>query len=115
MKCKFCGEAAKEALEEHHIVPRRLNGSDAKENLVTVCKNCHGKLESLYDNRFYEKIFEILTAEVEKHPQYFCQDCEIVIDGKEMKKCPYCSSENTIPQGENVEGKSAFQVHDNFG
>lgn len=114
MKCKFCGEDNKEALEEHHIVPRRYNGSDRDENLVTVCKNCHGKLESLYDDRFYEQIIEILSSKVEEHPKYECRECEIVIEGEEMKKCPYCSSEKTVPKGDYVKGKSSFQVHDDF-
>jgi len=52
--CYFCREDGPAALETHHIVPRRHNGSDREKNLVTVCANCHRKLEALYDKRFYE-------------------------------------------------------------
>ena len=56
LSCKFCEENDPDALEEHHIVPRRYNGSDKEENIVKVCASCHRKLESLYNNRFYEKV-----------------------------------------------------------
>lgn len=52
--CYFCSET--ECLEEHHVVPRRYDGSDEDENLVKVCPTCHRKLESLYDKSFYERI-----------------------------------------------------------
>jgi len=54
--CKFCEETDSAALEKHHIVPRRYNGSDKDENIVEVCASCHRKLESLYNQRFYQKI-----------------------------------------------------------
>lgn len=52
--CLFCDE--EDALDRHHVVPRRHGGADTEENLVTVCPTCHRKLESLYDKRFYDKI-----------------------------------------------------------
>jgi len=52
--CYFCGEPSQ--LEQHHIVPRRFDGSDDDENLVRVCPTCHEKLESLYDKRFYDAL-----------------------------------------------------------
>jgi ferredoxin len=45
-----------ECLEQHHVVPRRLNGSDEDDNLVTVCPTCHKKLESLYNADFYRRL-----------------------------------------------------------
>jgi len=51
--CYFCHEPDTHLLETHHIVPRRFDGSDDAENLVTVCPTCHERLERLYDNRFY--------------------------------------------------------------
>lgn len=53
-KCYFCDETS--VLEEHHIVPRRFDGSDDEKNIVEVCPTCHSKLESLYDKRFYDKL-----------------------------------------------------------
>lgn len=53
-KCHFCPR--KDSIEVHHIVPQRFNGSDKRENLVAVCERCHGKLEALYDSRFYNAL-----------------------------------------------------------
>jgi len=52
--CHFCGET--DVLQEHHIVPRRYDGSDESVNLVTLCPTCHRKIESMYDKRFYDAL-----------------------------------------------------------
>ena len=62
-ECFFCDEA--EALDRHHVVPRRHGGSDDEENLVTVCPNCHRKLETLYDSRFYDEVMGASEAPIE--------------------------------------------------
>jgi len=54
--CYFCGHGDNAALEKHHIVPRRHDGGDEESNMVTVCANCHRKLESLYDESFYAEL-----------------------------------------------------------
>jgi len=85
--CYFCNENNDNMLEEHHVVPRRFGGSDADENLVTVCASCHNGLESLYDSRFYDKLDvekqssteEGLKSFDEKHPfiwavRSYCMD-----------------------------------------
>lgn len=54
--CYFCLSEERQILEEHHIVPRRFDGSDDDENLVRVCPTCHQKLERLYDDRFYDEL-----------------------------------------------------------
>jgi len=54
--CYFCAHSDSRALEQHHITPRRFGGSDDAENLVTVCANCHRKLEALYGKRFYDDL-----------------------------------------------------------
>ena len=53
-ECAFCDDGR--VTEEHHIVPRRYDGSDDDENLVTVCPTCHQLLERLYNRRFYQKL-----------------------------------------------------------
>lgn len=53
--CYFCGGGSG-VIEQHHIVPRRFNGTDEGENLVNLCPTCHEKLERLYDKRFYDAI-----------------------------------------------------------
>ena len=43
--CQICG-AKDTRLEIHHIQFRSQGGSDTMDNLVTLCKNCHGKVHS---------------------------------------------------------------------
>lgn len=66
--CFFCGEGHAEALEEHHIVPRRLNGSDEPENRVWLCGSCHNKIEQLYDDEFYRRL-DVAVDELHREPQ----------------------------------------------
>lgn len=44
-ECRHCGEKGGQfgaaELECHHIIPKRMNGSDQPENLVTLCRQCH--------------------------------------------------------------------------
>jgi hypothetical protein len=42
MKCKLCNKNS-EHLELHHIIPKSRGGKDAKENLIKICSDCHGK------------------------------------------------------------------------
>ena len=41
-QCMECGKA-NTVLEVHHIVPRRLKGSNTLGNLITLCSSCHKK------------------------------------------------------------------------
>lgn len=41
--CQNCG--AETNLLVHHKIPRRLGGLDTPDNLVTLCKICHPKVE----------------------------------------------------------------------
>lgn len=38
-ECYFCGFS--EFVEAHHITPKLRNGSDNKQNLLPLCRNCH--------------------------------------------------------------------------
>lgn len=57
--CQICNESPEDErlLEVHHIVPLSEGGSDNLENLVTVCPNCHRKLE-------YSELKEELTEHI---------------------------------------------------
>jgi hypothetical protein len=45
--CQNCNGKTKDSrLEVHHIVFRSNGGSDASENLMTLCKTCHDKVHS---------------------------------------------------------------------
>lgn len=63
--CFICGFDKEYALEEHHLIPRRYGGPDSEANVVTVCSNCHQALESLYNDRFFTKIAELIDEKNE--------------------------------------------------
>ncbi len=41
--CQMC-KKSNTMMEVHHIVPKRLNGSNSIHNLITLCKYCHNKV-----------------------------------------------------------------------
>jgi hypothetical protein len=43
-RCTSCG--ATEALNVHHIIPRREGGTDDLDNLIVLCRKCHSKTPS---------------------------------------------------------------------
>ena len=38
-QCAFCGN--KDCLQEHHMIPLFMGGTNNDENLVWLCKSCH--------------------------------------------------------------------------
>lgn len=57
-KCMECGKSNC-ILEVHHIVPRRLKGSNTLLNLITLCNKCHDKTEGqeeIYIQRYQKMI-----------------------------------------------------------
>ena len=61
-KCK-CMECGKQncMLEVHHIVPRRLRGSNTLENLITLCSKCHQKTEGK-EETFIERYQKMING-----------------------------------------------------
>lgn len=62
--CRLCG-ITKGKMEVHHIVPRRLNGSNSPNNQVTLCVKCHLKItgsEEYYIDAFTDivEIYNLL-------------------------------------------------------
>ena len=56
--CQKCG-AVGARLEAHHITPKRQNGENTLDNLITLCEECHKKVTGQEDNYkilFYNKI-----------------------------------------------------------
>ena len=45
MKCRICGYIAesRSQMEEHHIRPRSLGGSEDEWNKAMICSRCHSK------------------------------------------------------------------------
>jgi len=40
--CIICGE--REGLENHHLIPRSIGGTDLPENMISLCREHHGNL-----------------------------------------------------------------------
>ena len=54
--CQECGGKGKEC---HHIVPRSLDGLDCTNNLILLCRKCHGIVQDLpdhYEEKYLNKV-----------------------------------------------------------
>jgi len=47
-KCLICGETSN--LQRHHLIQRKQNGTDVRENLIYLCRSCH---EDIHAGRVY--------------------------------------------------------------
>jgi 5-methylcytosine-specific restriction endonuclease McrA len=47
--CQFCGH--RQQLDIHHIIPRSRGGSDSEDNLITLCRTCHGVIHGSCQKR----------------------------------------------------------------
>ena len=59
-KCMECGKSNCK-LEVHHIKPRRLNGSNTLNNLITLCEKCHQKTEGK-EELYMDKYFVLINS-----------------------------------------------------
>lgn len=59
-KCMECGKSNCR-LEVHHIKPKRLNGGNTLNNLITLCQNCHQKTKGK-EELFMGKYFSMLNS-----------------------------------------------------
>jgi endogenous inhibitor of DNA gyrase (YacG/DUF329 family) len=50
--CQLCGK--KNATSVHHIIPRRIKIDNSPDNLITLCRSCHSKIERLTDKYLAE-------------------------------------------------------------
>ena len=67
-KCMECGKVNTK-LEVHHIKPRRLNGSNTLDNLITLCSECHQKTEGK-EEQYMQHYFDMLDSSDNKHLTY---------------------------------------------
>lgn len=56
-------------LEVHHIKPRRLNGSNTPDNLITLCEKCHQKTENK-EEQYMSHYFSLLHTSDHKNLNY---------------------------------------------
>lgn len=61
--CHICGETNRTVLHRHHIIPRRFEGPDQDENLVTLCANCHEAIEKIYTDEIFQRFARKLTPD----------------------------------------------------
>lgn len=59
-KCMECGKSDC-ILEVHHIIPRRLKGSNTLSNLITLCSSCHSKTEN-NEEKFISRYQDIING-----------------------------------------------------
>ncbi len=67
-KCMECGKS-NTVLEVHHIKPRRLNGSNTLDNLITLCGKCHQKTEGV-EEQYMQHYFDMLNSSDNKNLNY---------------------------------------------
>ena len=67
-KCMECGKS-NTVLEVHHIKPRRLNGSNTLDNLITLCGKCHQKTKGV-EGQYMQHYFDMLDSSDNKNLNY---------------------------------------------
>ena len=80
-KCMECGKSDT-VLEVHHIKPRRLNGSNTLDNLITLCSKCHQKTEGK-EELFMQHYFDMLQTSDNKNLNY---SSHVMIGKKWLRK-----------------------------
>ena len=80
-KCMECGKS-NTVLEVHHIKPRRLNGSNTLDNLITLCSKCHQKTEGI-EEQYMQHYFNMLNTTDNKSLNYASH----VMIGKKWLRC----------------------------
>ena len=51
--CQYCGKYPSTSV--HHIIPRRIKIDNSPNNLITLCRSCHKKVECLTDKYLEEE------------------------------------------------------------
>jgi 5-methylcytosine-specific restriction endonuclease McrA len=54
-QCREC--ETKKDLTVYHVIPRSAGGTDALDNLVTLCRKCHVMIEDLRKARHERKVY----------------------------------------------------------
>lgn len=81
-KCTCCN--SDENLQVHHITYERGLGNEEKEDLITLCKECHMKLHELHDMK---------KPELDKAREIYKQKCLSVIMPLHIKYVHYIKKE----------------------
>jgi 5-methylcytosine-specific restriction endonuclease McrA len=67
-KCQICGNHCQSnQIQCHHIVPYLISKDDSPNNLITLCKSCHKRIDNLilsYQNKFGDKYLQNYCKEI---------------------------------------------------
>ena len=67
-ECMECGRS-NTVLEVHHIKPRRCNGSNTLDNLITLCSKCHQRTKGR-EEQYMQHYFDMLGSSDNKNLAY---------------------------------------------
>ena len=67
--CPLCKRAVPELMEKHHLKTRRNN----KKEIVSICRECHKTIHSLFRNQELRKKFVMLTLFASRRGQGYDQ------------------------------------------
>jgi 5-methylcytosine-specific restriction endonuclease McrA len=69
-RCQYAGCHRTSELAVHHIIPRRLGGTDHPWNLITLCREHHGAQPvHHYDSRLCVSDAELATEKAQRDAQ----------------------------------------------
>lgn len=57
-RCRWCGRGPGDNLDIHHIEYRRGSRYDVVENLISLCRRCHGFVHAQFPNARGERILK---------------------------------------------------------
>ena len=63
-RCRWCGAGPGDNLDIHHIEYRRGDVYDVIENLISLCRSCHGFVHAARPNRKGERIVKAVAQTV---------------------------------------------------
>ena len=88
--CRRCGVDDR-TIQAHHIVPRGAGGPDVPENLITLCRPCHGVMHPGNDS------FDDVRDEAPLFPNRDAPDPVARMRTPEDQVCDRCGSERDAP------------------
>ena len=88
--CRRCG-ADDRTIQAHHIVPRSAGGPDVPENLLTLCRPCHGVVHPTNDS------FDDVRDEASLFPDKDAPEPVALMKSPEDRVCDRCGRERDDP------------------
>jgi hypothetical protein len=86
--------------EVHHIIPRIEGGSSELSNLLTTCKQCHGKIE--VHVTYMERVRMAIARDLDPHPVEVKPEKVILTPTREEVQAEYDSFEVVVPPDKKI-------------